>query len=624
MPNIKVLSKEISELIAAGEVIERPSSVVKELVENSIDSGANLITVEIKNGGISYIRITDNGCGIVSGDVSVAFLRHATSKIKTKEDLDGIFTLGFRGEALASVSAVSKIDMITKRADDEYGTHFVIEGAEEKLLENCGCPDGTTIIIRDIFYNIPARLKFLKKSVTEGNAIASVVNKLALSHPEISFKLIRDNKQELFTSGDGQLYSAVYSSFGREFALSLLPVNYEYKGIKITGLTVKPLLAKSNRSFQNFFINGRYVKSMTCTVSLEEAYRNSIMTGKFPACVLNIQIPPSIIDVNVHPAKIEVRFSDEKLIFDSVYFAIKTALMENDTPTEMKIEEKPHFTKSELYDVKIVTQEPKQLTFSSARMESSHAPYLSSPDVQLQSQNDALLFESYEKEAEKKSDISDFNEFKYINNQSIIKKEDPLVEIEHQEPANITIIGEVFTTYIIAQANDEMLLIDKHAAHERIIFEKLKASGDDIDIQMLIEPIGVMLSFEEHDALANNIKKAEKLGFRFEKGIAPEISVTGIPVVIGSEDISALVCELAENFLRYKHEPTLDIFDELYHSIACRSAIKANDKSTIAELKAIVAEIYKSQNQIRYCPHGRPVMIKLSKRDIEKQFRRIV
>lgn len=323
MAEITVLSKDISELIAAGEVIERPASVVKELLENSIDAGASHITVEIKNGGTTYIRITDDGCGIAPDQVPTAFLRHATSKINSKEDLDNILTLGFRGEALASISAVSRVELLTKQKADEYGTSYIIEGGVEVSYEQSGCPDGTTIIIRDIFFNVPVRRKFMKRDSAESNAVNSIMQKIILSHPEIAFKLIRDNKTELSSAGDGELYSAVYAVYGRDFSHDMIPVNYSENGISVKGYVVKPLYSKSNRSFQNFFINGRYVKSVTCSASLEEAYQNLVMTGKYPACVLMIDLPPVTVDVNVHPAKAEVRFSDEKVVFGAVYFAVK-------------------------------------------------------------------------------------------------------------------------------------------------------------------------------------------------------------------------------------------------------------------------------------------------------------
>lgn len=643
MNRINVLSKEISELIAAGEVIERPCSVIKEVLENSIDSGANIITVEIKNGGISYMRVTDNGCGISENDIPLAFLRHATSKIKSKEDLESIITLGFRGEALASISAVSKVDVITKRLEDEYGTHYTIEGSEEKQLERSGCPDGTTIIIRDLFYNVPARLKFLKKAVSEGNAIASVVNKIALSHPEISFKFIRDNKQELITPGDGKLYSAIYSVFGKDFAKSLIPVNFDYNNIKVTGYTVKPLLSRSNRAFQNFFINNRYVKSVTCTVSLEEAYRNSIMTGKFPCCVLNLEIAPDIVDVNVHPAKIEVRFSDEKIVFDSVYFSIKNALLENDIPTELKLNDKPNFTKTELYDVKPVeVEKPQQL-----QMNLNNISFNSKQEEYLPEKSDNVIFEKkiepniitidnkvshYEKPTEKSEDIrppvvkEDLSDFKYLNQNAFLKKEEPVVVVHQAEPEKepeIKIIGEAFTTYIIAQIDDELLLIDKHAAHERYIFEKIKNDNLMLNTQLLLEPIYILLSYEEYDAFITNKDIINNLGFSFNEFEGTKIVIDGIPTVLNNTDISDLIPELATNLIMHKKNPSNNVFDELFHSFACKSAIKANDKSDKLELLSLVKKIY-NDNYIKYCPHGRPVLIKLTKKEIEKQFKRVL
>ena len=327
MPQINVLSKEISELIAAGEVIERPASVIKELVENSIDSGAKHITVEIKNGGATYMRVTDDGCGMSYDDVPKAFLRHATSKITSKSDLDRILTLGFRGEALASVSAVSRVELMTKQPGETFGTLYTIEGSEEVSHEKSGCPDGTTIIIRDLFYNVPARAKFLKKDVTEANAVSQIMQKITLSHPEVAFKMIRDNRMEFNSAGDGELYSAVHAVYGRDFARDLIPADYEYSGIHITGFVIKPLYSSANRSFQHFFVNGRYVRSRLCSAALENAYSNMIMTGKFPACVLMIDLPPAAMDVNIHPAKAEVRFTDEKTVSNAVYFAVKNALM---------------------------------------------------------------------------------------------------------------------------------------------------------------------------------------------------------------------------------------------------------------------------------------------------------
>ena len=687
MAKINLLKKEISELIAAGEVIDRPASVVKELLENAIDSGADIITLEIKNGGRTYIRITDNGCGISKNELSTAFLRHATSKISEKSDLDSIMTLGFRGEALASVAAVAKVDVISKIPEEQFGAHYRIEGSQEIILEDSGCQNGTTIIVRDIFYNVPARLKFLKKDVTEGNSVAAIVNKIAISHPEISFKFIRDNKTELLTAGDGKLYSAVYAVFGRDFAKTLIPVDYSCEGISVKGYISKPLESKAKRSFQNFFINKRYIKSVTCMVALEEAYKNQIMTGKFPACVLSLEIPPNLIDVNVHPTKIEVRFSDEKTIYNSVYFAVKNALLQNDGATELKIEKTKYFSERELF--KVAEQEKgTQLKFdfsSESRNEVRQEKPFDKKDTVAESVNDSQNkqqtavedFNSFvsglplpeeptvsqkaknyiendvnplddeqvedaekvippkeapvpvmdlkvksQKEIETAEIAEEIEQYKYISANSFVKKE---VEkkAEEKEVAKPRLVGEVFRTYIIVEYDGEMYLVDKHAAHERYIFEKIKKREKKLAVQMFIEPVIVMLSFEEYDALVANLDTVNELGFAVEDDVAPGVSVKGIPSVIEGTNPNDIIPELAENFINYKNDPQVELIDELFHSIACKSAIKANDYNETEELQKLVDMIFFDEN-IKYCPHGRPVMIKLTKRDIEKQFRRVL
>lgn len=657
MSEIKVLSKEVSELIAAGEVIDRPASIIKELLENSIDAGANIITVEIKNGGRTYIRVTDNGKGIPENEISTAFLRHATSKISDKTDLDKILTLGFRGEALASITAVSKVEVFSKTPDEDYGTHYIIEGSDEKTFEKSGCPDGTTFVVRDIFYNVPARLKFLKKDVTESNYTASYVSKIALSHPEISFKFIKDNKVELLTAGDGKLYSGIYAVFGKEFAKSLIPVEYCHNGVNVHGYISKPLYSKNNRKFQNYFVNGRYIKSLTCGAALEEAYKNNIMTGKFPACVLNIEVSPDVVDVNVHPTKIEVRFSDNRIIYEAIYFAVKNALLNFDKPNEIRFDEKKNFTNNQLYGSPFQNEQGSQLefvqtidtvktqpkadlsmntksnyntqtisTFKPVENDIFHETIPISTDVNEPNQTvdsnnkpeDNQIQDSLESEIK-----DEITEFKYINQDSFQKKELIVEETQIEQKIKPIVIGELFKTYIIAQTGDEMLMFDKHAAHERYIFERIKNDSNQLEPQMLLEPVMVLLSYEEYDAISQNLDKVEQLGFAVELDVAPTVAVLGVPMVINEENPSEIISELAKNFMEFKHNPQLDLFDELYHSIACKAAIKANDNSGIVELQALVNSVYDDDN-IRYCPHGRPIMIKLSKRDIEKQFKRIV
>ncbi|WP_432651092.1 DNA mismatch repair endonuclease MutL [Huintestinicola sp.] len=715
MPRVHVLDKELAELIAAGEVIERPSSVIKELVENSIDSGATAITVEIQQGGITYIRITDNGCGIAHEDVPVAFLRHATSKLNVKDDLSKILTLGFRGEALASICAVAKCEVITKTKDEEYGTHYIIEGTEEKLIERSGCPDGTTIIIRDIFYNVPARLKFLKQDKYEGNAIASIVSKISVSHPEISFRFIRNNKQELFTPGDNRLYSAVYSVFGKEFAASMLPVDYRLGGISVSGYTVKPLWGRKNRSMQHFFINGRYVKSLTCMSALEEAYRNCIMEGKFPACVIFMDVPPQTVDVNVHPAKTEVRFSDDKLIYDALYFAVKNAVLQDSKPAPLNLERKPKteadyaapmfkdppkpvqtqlpetskskFTEKvipvsctdkdqsqrlsdirsikngENYEHKIRVEEiPRDFENKSGKtaaeqmemaVAAAEAAWAGAKNTEVHSAPEEIVKQP-EKEIppEPKPEPRDISqhlqsgygktaddeaienlkaepvkqEFKYIDNNAFKEHNEPPKPEEKEEPPKeifFRIIGEAFKNYAIAEVEDGILIVDKHAAHERIRFENLRSGREHLTAQLLLVPEELVLDYGEYDALVKNLRVCADLGFDIEADKAPRVIIKGIPTVLDKRDAGETVSELAQNFAAHRHDPLPEILDDMYHTIACHGAIRSGDSTDPEELKYLVSQIL-SDDRIRYCPHGRPVMFKLTKKELEKQFRRIV
>lgn len=688
MGRINLLQKETSELIAAGEVIERPSSVIKELIENSIDSGADNITVEIKNGGISYIRITDNGCGMEQEDVPMAFLRHATSKISSKEDLNSINTLGFRGEALASICAVARVEVLTKVAGSMYGTHYIIEGSEEKLNEQTGCPDGTTIIIRDIFFNVPARLKFLKKDVAEGNAISDITSKIAVSHPEIAFKFIRNNNQDFITPGDGDLYSSIYSVMGKDFAESLIPVKYKLNGVKIKGFTVKPLKGRPKRNFQYFFVNGRYVKSYTCSYALEEAYQNCIMEGKFPACVLLMEVSPVMLDVNVHPAKIEVRFNDDRLIHDSIYFSVKTAIHNNSEPMNIEIKQPiPDYTKPLPESYNIGTQlmfntEQRKQTESAAPVQHFSQPERPEqplrvnevsdlvgrrenvPIMGVASVNTSKPTGSYadlpwttpkpavsepipQKNVSVQVEYNDYKNdssqtdipytveppedipetptpdipehsggYKYINEQA------PIIEQPKKE-IFFRIIGEAFKEYIIAEVDKEVIFVDKHAAHERILFEKLKAGQQNLQCQMMLEPIDVMLSNEEYDALVQNKQTAFDLGFSFTEKRNTSVSVNGIPAMLDGCDPADLIIELASNFSNNRNNPLPVILDDMYHTFACKAAIKANDENSPKELAEIVRTLLENES-IRYCPHGRPVMFKITKYELDKQFRRIV
>ena len=627
MPKINVLPKNVAELIAAGEVVERPASVIKELIENSIDAGANTITVEIQNGGISYMRITDNGCGISKDDVPLAFLRHATSKIKEDNDLNYISTLGFRGEALAAVSSVSRVEMLTCSENEEIGTHYIIEGGQETLYEEAGCPKGTTIIIRDLFYNTPARMKFLKKDVSEANACAAVVDRIALSHPEISIKLIRDGKQTLNTSGDGQIKTAVYSVLGREFANSLIGCDGEFGGITVSGLICKPVACKPTRNNQFTFLNGRLVRSGTIIAAVEQAYKNSAMIGKFPVFVLYVNVPYDTVDVNVHPAKTEVRFSDEKRIFDSVYASVKNALSKGDTRPEIKMAE-PTFNRFE----RMTTEQFKQTAIKTEPIKETLKPEQAKIVTEpikpvIKEEPKTFVFES-----PKNTTFADT--YSYVGNDGKktepiyipkSKQKDVLIEreldeiIDEDKPV-ITVIGQAFNTYIIVQMNDSIFMIDKHAAHERILFNKLK-NEHKIEVQALLTPITANLQKDEYNAIINNLELLLSAGFEIDDFGASTVAVRAIPTTLVGEDIVSLLSEMAESLITTK-SVQIEREENLFHTVACKAAIKAGSQTSVTEMKDLAEKVLLSKD-IMYCPHGRPVAYEIKKRELEKQFGRI-
>lgn len=630
---IRLLDKSVYELIAAGEMIERPSSVVKELVENSIDAGATSITVEIKNGGRSYIRVTDNGSGIPSSEINLAFERHSTSKIRTKDDLDSIGTLGFRGEALASIRAVSRIDLLTKNRNEDLGIHFACEGDSCLCYEESGCPDGTTFTVRDLFYNVPARLKFLKKDVSEANSVANVVSKIALSHPEISFKFIRDNRSDLVTPGDGKLLSAIYAVMGKDFYGSLLPVDYSLSGVRVTGYVTKPLMAKANRSFQNFFINGRLVKSVTCMVALEEAYRNVIMTGKFPGCVLMVDLDPACTDVNVHPTKMEIRFSDEKPVYDTVYFAVKNALMIFDAPIEGGMDVPVEPPKNKALTVSEIFKKPekpaKQLAFGSSAATHINESYIprsvfNTPTIMEFPAPSPSVSEKPAPSPALESGKLSYRPTEVFDTPSVaapaVTVPDTVSEQSEHETEPVLVVGEIFKTYIVAQRGNDMYLIDKHAAHERYNFDRLKKGLSSVDSQSLLTPFEVDLSYEGHSALSDNLELLGRFGFAVEILEPPKVRLSGVPILLTDEDPADLLTQVADNIASGKHGSGDEIFDELFHSVACKSSIKANSFNTIEELQHLAQLVI--DNDILYCPHGRPTIISFSKRELERLFKR--
>lgn len=646
MPKINQLDKSVYELIAAGEVIERPSSVIKELAENSIDAGAQNISVEIKRGGIAYMRVTDDGCGISYEDMPLAFLRHATSKVYTEEDLLNINTLGFRGEALASVAAVSRIEAISKRPVDKLGTSYRTEGITPLEYDRIGCADGTTIIIRDLFYNTPARLKFLKKDVTEGNYCAGVIERLALSHPNISFRFIRDGKQTLLTSGDGEYYSAIYAVFGKQFAAGMIPVDNIYRDIGVTGYVSSPLFTRANRSMQHFFVNGRSVKNPLCCAALEEAFRNSIMVGKFPTCVLNVNLDPSLLDANISPSKTEVRFSNEKSVFDAVYFAVKNGLLGYDQSREIQLPNVSNDDKSDNSEpVSTVTipignvtavpeKKPDPETFYRKVVPFEFpAPESVQPVEQevLPEVLPPLMRSELKPNIPEEKVQEELPGFQFLSGRSFEKREQPVqsaqsavqMPVEEEIPAeNIRVIGELFKTYILCESGESLILIDKHAAHERINFERFK-KGVNIHGQLLIEPSEVLLSPEEYEAVSSFAQQLENTGILLKFGEDSKVLVEGLPQSLESSDPAELLQSIADILVRGNDNAEGALFDDVLHTMACKASIRANEDQDVTEL-AYLANIVLKDNNIRYCPHGRPVVTQISERQIEKYFGRIV
>ncbi len=637
MPQINILPKHIAELIAAGEVVERPASIVKEIMENAIDAGADKITLEIKRGGITYIRITDNGCGIDRENIRKAFISHATSKISTADDLNAICTLGFRGEALASIAAVSRVEVMTRTEQEPVGTRYCIEGGEETVIDDAGCPKGTTLVVRDLFYNTPARMKFLKKDVSEGNAVASVVDRIALSHPEVSVRFIRDSKDVLFTSGDGKLDSAIYKVLGRDFASTLIPCDYELEGVRVSGYISKPFNARPNRMMQYFFLNDRFIKTRTGMVALEEAYKNSVMVGKFPACVLKIQIAPGAVDVNVHPAKTEVRFANEKMIFNAVYYCAKSALQQGDTRVQASFSRKvarqfmPPPTEGK--QIKIYEQQLEQIKKEAQPNQDFWTNTTSAEFKKEAEKPKPIVFNDNSKFEIEKNDEPDLIPcFKPTVQEPVPSSETktepvvtaPIVESEPVQPEvePYRVIGEAFKTYILVEQGKKLLIIDKHAAHERMLFEKFKANRDGIETQMLLSPVTVTLSKEEYSAVLDNLDLLEKAGYYVEDFGGGMVIVNECPTAVADADIAEVIMELAGYLVTSQKELIPEKLDWIYHSTACRAAIKAGDRTSDYELDKFVEKLLNNPD-IRYCPHGRPVLIEMSRYEIEKNFGRV-
>lgn len=638
MAVINVLDKQTAELIAAGEVVERPASVVKELVENSIDAKADKILVDIERGGVKKILVQDNGSGIDGEYVKTAFIRHATSKIKSSDDLRHIASLGFRGEALASIASVSHIDLITKTEIQDFAVEIQLSAGRETSFEFKPFVTGSRFIVRDLFYNTPARMKFLKKDSTEAGYVQDILTNLALSKPDIAFTFIKDGKEIFSTFGDGSLLNTAASLFGTEYARTLMPVDYSDGKYSITGFTTSPHSSRQSRNMQFSFINSRFVKNKTVISAVEQAYKGTVMVGKFPGYILNISMPYDCVDVNVHPAKTEVRFANDSEVFSAVYRAIKLAVsgqeklkqftFKNETDYREEIDVKQQsFT-----DVKAPTEkyiEPQYQSFSlpdalkinektDEYIEKYIAPQIK-PD---QDRSDCFESSSFVNYSLSSSDFGKSNEAEHMET----AEEAPQTNRTVQDTSffdipeeDVQVIGQIFSTYILCRIGEEMIIIDKHAAHERMLYEQLKANAKS-EKQMLLVPAAVKLSAEEKSAVLENISLLEDRGFEVED-FGGGVIVRAIPMYITQEDPRRLVSEIAYNLANGRKARLSEKMDWIFHSVACRSAIKAGDKAEITRLTRLVKDIRQKRIPL-YCPHGRPVIITISKKEIEKQFGR--
>lgn len=643
MPVINVLQPHVADMIAAGEVVERPASVIKELVENSLDAGAKNITVEIRGGGATYIRVTDDGCGMAPEDAGIAFLRHATSKLHDEKGLEAISTMGFRGEALAAISAVSKIELSTRRRGDASGTRVVLEAGDIQEMFAAGCPDGTTMTVRDLFYNTPARLKFLKSDRSEASTCQLAALRCALGHPEVSIRFIKDRNEEFFTPGDGKQESCVYSLMGRDMATQMLRCTGENNGIRVTGFVSSPAYGKGNRSAQFFFCNGRFIKSQLLQAAVEQAYKNTLLTGRYPACALYIELGYGSVDVNVHPAKTEVKFSEERKVFDAVHYAVLSALAGERQTAEIKLSEstkkavgaKPDFYQSMSAETfresgyaapKPVQPQPAAAATAVSALRPPVSAARPVQPVQM-----SLRAEPAEYETEPKPENSrilpekpEKSETVPVFSQDMPAKavEKPVQNVESRPIPDHKIVGEALKTYIIVEQDDKLILIDKHAAHERMIFDRLKAQEREIMAQNLLIPVTIRPNGDDMDAITENAALLYELGFEIEPFGERELIVRAVPADMDAGDVPAAIEEICEKLRRGKCPDAQSARDEILHTVACKAAIKAGWDTHPKELEAVVDAVI--SGQVRYCPHGRPVSVTLTRKELDKQFKRIV
>lgn len=618
MPNIAILNQETIDKIAAGEVVERPCSVVKELVENAIDAGSTAITVEIKEGGISFIRITDNGCGIERDQVAVAFYRHSTSKIRSAEDLLTVKSLGFRGEALSSISAVARIELITKTYDELTGTRYVIEGSKELSNEEIGAPDGTTFIVKDLFYNVPARRKFLKTAQTEGSYISDMVEKLALSHPDISFKFINNNQTKLHTSGNGNRKDIIYHIFGREISSSLLGVKHECEYFKVEGFIGKPVITRGNRNYENYFINGRYVKSNILSRAIEEAYKSFLMQHQYPFTVLYFTFF-SELDVNVHPTKMELRFDNNNEIYVELCDTIYAILSRKEMIPEVPVDSTPA-PKKIVHEYKEPIPEP----FEKRRINEVRAA--ESKSVYGQSVTSAVKdYSAIETAAKTPETSTAYKPAQVVTGTQQTLGDYDKVFLTESAKKQFSIIGQLFKTYWLIEFEDKLYIIDQHAAHEKVLYEKTMArlANKDFTSQRISPPIVMTLDARECEMLEKYRPQIEQFGYEVEHFGGKEYMISAIPDNLFNIDMKDLFIEMLDDFSNATGRQTPDIITEKVASMSCKAAVKGNDKLTLPEINKLIDELLSLDNPYN-CPHGRPTIISMSKYEIEKKFKRIV
>ena len=641
MPKIQQLSPHVADLIAAGEVVDRPAGAAKELVENAIDAGAKNITVEIQNGGMTFLRVTDDGCGMSAEDAPTAFLRHATSKLREASDLEAIHTLGFRGEALAAISAVSRVDLMTKTADAEFGTGLHLDAGVVTEQGEVGCPNGTTIIVRDLFYNTPARMKFMKRDTVEASALLSMVQRLALAHPEVAFRVLRDGEEQLHTAGDGRLYSAVYAVMGRTTAQEMTEVDSRYEKYALSGYVSKPNASRGNRSNQIFFVNGRHVRSKSMTAALEEAYRNALMVGRYPSCVLHLTMPEHLVDVNVHPAKTEVRFLNERDVFDCIRYGVQGALERANGTVALHLRN-PDKPKTQ------TTAVPKQGFFRQMSAEDyravaavmqegaragkpandpvgrGHVPGGAGITASVQTRSPVPSAASRTAGTCPQSTVGDDDGActgaagtpqATASQEAEIQQELPL------QTQTYRVVGEVLDTYIIVEQDRRVLLIDKHAAHERILFEKLRRSSEPIMSQLLLEPILCQPEREEAALLLENAELLNECGFEVSDYGDGTLAVRRIPAELDAADAESALNQLASDLLNGKRTDPAALRDTMLHTVACKAAIKGGRHTDARERESLVKQVL-SDPSLKYCPHGRPIVAVLTASQLERSFKR--